>query len=291
VDAVTGFNAVLEGHAQHVARAVCARAGWSEGFEAFSAQIGALPSGLDEVMLQLLRVQSATLASAYHDGERFVAAIEASGGAELVARAFQAPPDGETIFHPDWFIDPANRPVTRYDPEPALDLFNARFPAETWNSTRVSITPAQASTGLALLPEETVRRVVATLRNARALSLQPIADPTAKYVSLVVLEFDAPASAEAYLAAARELSHVKDERMKRGVNRILSSSYVSLDCEDSKGELFQKRMRSGPMEFDVFSIDLQRGPLVLETVFSNEPIERDAHVALVSQLLDSVRER
>jgi hypothetical protein len=45
------------------------------------------------------------------------------------------------------------------------------------------------------------------------------------------------------------------------------------------------------MEFDVSSIDLQRGPLVLETVFSNEPIERDAHVALVSQLLDSVRER
>src|SRR5262245_6039469 len=105
VDAVTGFNALFEGHAQHVARAVCASSGWSEGFDAFTAHIGALPrSGVDELSMQLLRGQSATVASAYNDGERFVAALDEHGGAELVARAFAAPPDAETIFHPDWFI-------------------------------------------------------------------------------------------------------------------------------------------------------------------------------------------
>jgi hypothetical protein len=79
--------------------------------------------------------------------------------------------------------------------------------------------------------------------------------------------------------------------MKQGVNRILSSSYARLDCEDFKGELFQKRMKSGRLEFDVLMIDFQRGPLVIETNFSNEPIEREAHLVLVKELLEAVRER
>jgi hypothetical protein len=147
-DAVTGFNAVLEGHAQHVARAVCAHAGWSDGFDTFTGHIGAVPStGVDEGLRQYLRIQSATILSAYGDGERFVAALDEHGGAELVGRAFATPPDAETIFHPDWFIDPSTRPVSRYDPEPALDLLAARFPADAWTATRVALTPAQVSAG------------------------------------------------------------------------------------------------------------------------------------------------
>jgi hypothetical protein len=291
-DLAAGLNAVIEGHAQHVARAVCAQAGWSEGFEQFTAQIGAVRErGLDEATRLFLNAQGATLASAYHDGERFIAALEASGGSELVARAFQAPPDGETILHPQWFIDPASRPVLRYDPEPALERFLQAFPVESWSSTRFSLTPVQVASGLALLPAESVQRIQASLRSARAVTLQLTAAPGERSVVMALLEFDSTASAEAYLVTAGELARIKDERMKNGQTRILSATYAEVELEGGRGLLAEKRVKSGAQEFEVTSLDLQRGCLVLETVLSVEPMEREAHVELAKAGLAAVRER
>ncbi len=53
--------------------------------------------------------------------------------------------------------------------------------------------------------------------------------------------------------------------------------------------LQQKQMRSGALEFEVWNLDLARGIVVAETIFSGEPIEQDAHVGLAVALLDSVR--
>lgn len=291
-DLATGLNAVIEGHAQHVARAVCAQAGWSEGFEQFTAQLGAVRErGLDEATRQFLLAQGATLASAYHDGERFVAALEASGGRELVARAFQTPPDGETILHPQWFIDPASRPLLRYDAEPALERFLQAFPTESWSSTRFSLTPVQVASGLALLPAESVQRIQASLRSARAITLQLTVAPGERSVVMAVLEFDSSASAEAYLVSAGELARIKDERMKSGQTRILSATYTDLELEGGRGLLAEKRVKSGAQEFEVASLDLQRGMLVLETVLSVAPMEREAHIALAKASLAVVRER
>lgn len=73
------------------------------------------------------------------------------------------------------------------------------------------------------------------------------------------------------------------------IPRTVSSS-VNPDAANASACEFQLS-RTTTLEFDVTTIDLQRGPLLLETLFSNEPIERDAHVALARQLLDSVRAR
>jgi len=288
-DGAAGFNAVLEGHAQHVARAVSTERGWSAGFGALAALVGAPPpSGLDEDTSHLLRMENASYASAYLDGERFVAALEAHDP-ELVARAFLDPPDRATVLHPEWFIDPPLPSTSRYDAEPALDQLAGRFRAEAWSARRVSLTTAHVSSAFALLPQAS-RRVTATLRSARSLSLRPVADPSAKMVVLTILEFDAPTSARAYLVAASELARIQDERMSTGVIRVLSSKSTQLDA-DCKGEYLEKRMKNRELEFDVVSIHIRNGPLVLETLFSGEPIEREAHVALAKQLLGSVRER
>jgi len=291
-DHVQGLNAVLEGHAQLQARRVCAAKGWSDGFAVFTELISAIPPGLDELSLQTVRVQVATTGAAYLEGERFMAALLERGGAEAVTRAFRAPPDAQTVFHPEWFLDPSTRPVPRYDPEPALAQFEARFPAEDWSRTRLGLTPAQVSASLALLEPATVAPIQANLLSARLTSLQPKTDPASKQVILAVFEFQDEASAQGYLAAARELNRIKDERMTKGFLRVLSAQYE--DFTDPGGEAgftVTKRIAAGATEITVNSLDLCRGVLVLETLFSGEPLERDAHIALVTQVAAALKER
>lgn len=294
-DSVQAANSLVEGHAQFRARRVCEQQGWSSGFEAFTGSIGAVPASsavLGEATLAFLRIQGATLASAYHDGERFVAALHASGGDELVARAFRAPPpDAETILHPQWYLDPATRPAVLHDPEPALDLFVARFPAEAWTANRVSLQSAQLAASLALLPEDTVRRVTGSLRAARAVSLQPSADPNAKMVVLVVLEFEGEVAARAFVTAGHELGELKDEKMRQGILRITASEREELDVPGLTGFRQRLAMVNGTLAFEVASVDAARGRLVVEALFSGEPIEDEELVELAGKLLDVVRRK
>ena len=292
-DAAVAANALLEGHAQFEARRVCARAGWSAGFDTYTTAIGALPESageLDEVSRTMLRVQSATIAAAYNQGERFVAALFEAGGAELVARAFREPPaDGDTIFHPEWYLDPTKRPRVLYDAEPALDLVAARYPEETWSSQRASLQQAQVEAALALLPTETVANVVRTLRAARVIVQKPQVAPDSKMVVVALMEFEDEAAARAYLDAARRLGELKAERMKTGSLRITDRRHTELDRPAYSGYLERLHMKIGPTDVEVVALDAARGPLVAECVFSGEPIEDEALAAFAGELLDAAR--
>jgi hypothetical protein len=48
-------------------------------------------------------------------------------------------------------------------------------------------------------------------------------------------------------------------------------------------------MQSGELEFDVATIDVRRGRVVVETIFSGEPPAADEHQKLVRELLDAVQ--
>jgi hypothetical protein len=298
IDAASAINAIVEGHAQHVARRVCKARGWSAGFDAFTAVIGAIPESsksLGEAMLMVQRAQAANLSFAYRDGESFVDALERAGGAEALARAFREPPrDGETILHPEWYLDPKTRPPSLYDPEPALDLFVKRFPAEVWTSQRISLQSNQMEAALALLPKEESRAILASIRNARLVVLNPTANPGEKVVILSVMEFGTAAEARAWVEASGRLSKLKDEQMKTGVVRITGSSTSTIESDDAArtaGLLQTKQMKNGALAFEVKSIDLARGKVVVETLFSGEPIETDPHVKLAIELLDAVKMR
>jgi hypothetical protein len=292
-DAIAAFNAVIEGHAQLEARRVCVQAGWTEGFECFTESIGALPPSAEEqgeAELLLLRLQIDTVATAYYEGERFVAAIQAAGGPEAVARAFRDPPrDGETIFHPEWFLDEKLRPAVRYDLESPLDLFAERFASDAWLTSRQSIQPAQLEAALALLPRESIQRIQSTLRGNRTFVAQPRQAPASKLVVLAVMEFDAEESARFYLEAVRQLGLLKDEVMKTGEIRIVESEYADLDLPSGQGLLQRKRMQVGPQTVEVASVSAVRGRTVVETIFSNEPIEDSAHRELAGTLLEALR--
>lgn len=293
IDAALAISAVIEGHAQFVARRICDARGWNDGFAAFTDSIGSLaPSTAHsgEAMRMLLRAQGLAMASAYHDGERFVAAIDAAGGQTARERAFREPPlDVETVLHPTWWLDPKARPAVLYDPEPALDRFVARFPTDEWTNQRISLSSAQVASSLALLPPAEVEAIASSVRNVRAVSLQPARDPNSRLAIGLVLEFADARAAEAWIDAAERLGRVKDEAMKKGVVRIVASKYERIARADSLGCFQGKEMRNGFTKFAVDTFDVARGRIVVETLFSGEPPPNEEHVALAIELLELVK--
>nr|HMQ21367.1 hypothetical protein [Planctomycetota bacterium] len=80
-NATTALNAVFEGSAQLRSRRICAKAGWSDGFDALREVVSLVPASIlkhGEATAILARASAAAMAFAYHDGERFAAAVVAA---------------------------------------------------------------------------------------------------------------------------------------------------------------------------------------------------------------------
>ena len=78
-----------------------------------------------------------------------------------------------------------------------------------------------------------------------------------------------------------ELGLLKDEAMKTGEVQILAAEYADPQLPFAHGVLQRKRMKAGPSEILVTSISAARGRAVIETIFSNEPIEDASHRVIV----------
>lgn len=294
VDEVIALDAVIEGHAQLMTRRVCGQSGWTDGFEAYTASIGAIPENdrVGEATMLLIRASAAAVASAYGDGERFAAAVLRARPETGSRDLFESPPrDAETILKPEWYLDPSKRPKLLYDVEPALDAFVRGFDAAVWTSVRNNTTGKQLASGLSLLPEEDVAAVVDTLRAARVMQLYPTASPQSKAVILVAMEFDSEDSARHWIEVSARLSDLKNDAMKAGRLRITGSKSTPLERESWSGHLQEKTMMNGRFEFEVATIDAMRGRIVLETIYSGDPPDRDTHIATIAALLSAVELR
>jgi len=283
VDAMTAFNAVLEGHAQLMTRRVCKTSGWLDGFSAFTDSIGALPeNGLDEMTMFLLRVRATTVAAAYLEGERFATAVLDARPETGARDLFESPPkDAETILQPMWYLDPKTRPALLYDVEPAIDAFAARFDPKVWTSSRANATGKQLASGMTMLPKEDIDAVLASLRSARIVQLAPTAAPQSKIALLIVMEFDGEEAARRWVRLSGVISDHKDETMDKGLLRITDSKTTPLERPLLQGLMQQKQMKNGRLQFDVATIDAHKGRLVIETVYSGEPPTAEEHQKVV----------
>ena len=294
-DAVLAQNAVIEGHAQLQARRVCARKGWSKGMTTLTRFTGAVPKSVEklgEAMASWLRAQARTTESWYVDGEKFVKAVAASDSERGAARAFAQPPvDMAEVLNPEWYLDPSKRPSLAFDVEPALDVFEAAHDDATWRGSRMSGSAQSLAASFNMLDPDEAEAATSKIRQFRVLQLVPTADPQSKAAICAVLEFEDDASASQFVALMDQVSKHKDKTMTTGVLRILSSSTEKLDFEGMKGFLQSKTMRNRALEFPFASIDAQRGCLLVETIFSGDPPERDAHIALVRRILDAAEAR
>jgi len=285
-DQILAYNAVIEGHAQLVARAVCKKNGWSEPFAQFTRSIGKVPDMGDEGSNMLARVQAVSLSWAYYDGERFTAKMQAEHGEEGIARAYRTPPKSPAeIFHPEWYLDPASRPKIDYDLDAGFAVLEEARGGDDWNATRQAINSAQIKTALALLPEEDVERFAAHILDSQFLSLVWKDPPGKHFIAGAVFVTDSHSETVFALAAEERLLKAKDEAMKNGALKILDASYTPLRDGQVHGLFAKKTVQVQQQKMPVSTVVLAQDRLVVELAFSNVEVSQEEVVALGEKML------
>lgn len=278
VDEMQGFNGVFEGHAQLLARRICEKRGWKSGFDVFTANIGGVPEGAESLaaaQLDVLRAQGALAAAPYVAGESFMAAVETSG-AESVARAFREPPDNpDLLYRPDWWLDPAKRPKSKFAAQAALDLYESWFPAETWASGRMTLPRAGLEASMTRLGAELTKKALDGRVTSTSISLQPRTDPNSKLVVLALHEFVDERSALDFFTAGTELGKARDEDMRRpdASMRLVELTSELIGDEGWTATVERRKLHNAGFECVATSVRVARREMVVEMVFSNEPVE------------------
>ena len=297
MEAVQSFSAVIEGHAQHVARRVCAGNGWLEAFERLTASFDAVPLGLDETDAMMARMQLAQAATHYVDGERFIAAVAEAAGEEGIRRAFTEPPaEPALIFQPAWFLDPDSRPASTVDLDAGLDVLVAAFEGGAWNSGRDTLTPRQLTANMSqFVPEAVIEQVKRMGRTVRRQALVGTPD-TSRQIAGALFEFASPGDAAAFIAIQHRLLKAKDESLREGRIRITRADYVPV--EGMVGQVAYKEVTIAPAPNEVIRGDTvhfvhvlvaARGPVAVELTYTNVSVDENDLVALGEAMLDTAQ--
>jgi hypothetical protein len=270
VDSSQTVNALIEGHAQFWSRRVCAAHDMTAAFERFSSAISFVPETDDPVRAIFTATYIAQMMFWYEEGERFFLAVHDAKGLEGVREVFQAPPtESVLISQPDWYLDPASRPEAEFDLEERLGVILELASQSDRTMTKMNLLKPQIAAGLALLPEVEVESVLAELQE----SLMGFHQGRNDLFSVGLFSMSSAVWSRAFYNLEEELLYAKDEAMKEGSVKILSSVYEFLEEGSQHGEAVvgnfeslycKKAMEVGSMEMEISNLIAVRGRTVIE---------------------------
>lgn len=250
-DALMATNALIEGHAQHVARQVCAELGWDVGFNALERAIARPAAGV------------------YVDGETFVAALDRAGGRAAIAEAFAAPPrDLAEVRNPGWFLNPGSRPRARFDLEAAARSFVNDHPYDTWDPSIPATDRRRVAMVFAGRPPEDVRARLGALLGVHFVTTSPSKADRMRTASAGVHEWASETSARAFVAQALATHRAQDRASSAGVER---SSYEEVTLEDLSGFIVRKRLYVLGSELRTVEFWATQGSLTVHLAWGNRP--------------------
>lgn len=266
------WNALVEGHAQFVTRRILTDLDAEQLFEQFEEYILAVPAGADESDRYLHRLMSSTLRFGYVDGRHFFEGLaERYPDRPFVEDVFASPPaDKSAVLHPETFYEgrPARTDLPPLDP--LWGELHAQL-GEGWDaSTRTVDEVGLRATFGDFVEAQKVARVVSHLQDSEALVSSRAGESPANAVSAVFLMASSE-SARDFFDLLEELHRAKDERLKEGKVRIVSSSYSSYDFAVPT-LIAAKELELDGRRVTVHDILALAGPHVVE-IYSDEPVE------------------
>jgi hypothetical protein len=286
------MNALIEGHAQFVARRACAKVGNLRGFKLFTSSIDFLPETEDAGAEYMGRIAVAQFSFAYKDGERFIAALVKAKGAGVIKQVFDAPPeDSILISEPSWYLDPTLRPEQPYDFERTLGRFESTLDKQTpdfWTMTKVELLGPQISAAFSVLPKERYEEAVKDILECRVLIAQ---NPRGDGAMISAGLFALPTGPKAEYILELELAMIEAKRaqLPNGV-RIEDSLVEELlltDTAQFEGVWVDQIILVGDKEITNFAVLGRRGQAVVELNFIGFPISRKDAVSMAEQLLQA----
>lgn len=287
-EATRAFDAVLEGHAQFVARGVCQTLGLETEFETFTASIGKPPvlETQEEGLAMISRALSVASAGSYHDGELFIAALFAGGGERAVKRAFQNPPtEMEIIFHPGWFLNPSSRSQSPVDFKACFTAVEGAFDSEIWKAQRSTASRAQIEESLSLVQTKERNMILNGMRFNRCLVITPRKGPIDRMAIVGLFIFDSPAGAGLYVAASESMGRAKDRKLAGGSVRVVAAVYEMARGERWQGLYWDKQVDTFGQTVHVSGLVGHRGTTVVEINFSGMEADKEILGAFMDVIL------
>ena len=285
-DAILAYNAVVEGHAQFVARRVCAANGWSAGFHVFTRAIGKTPDLGDDGMNMLARMQAASASWAYIQGEEFIGEIQAVRGNSIIERIYREPPESPAIIsNPQWFLDPTTKPRVYHTIDAGLAMFADGFEDKEWTKESRTMNNAELETVMELLPEQDVARITEHLQTCKMQVLQSKNPPGERMIAAGVFACDSHHEATFLLACEERLMRKKDEAFKEGAIKVLDASYTPKNSGTIQGVFANKTVDYNGRKLPVSTLVLRQERLVLDVTFSNHEITEQEAMHLGRKLL------
>ena len=257
-DAGRAYNAVVEGHAQFVARGLADGLGLSESFALYTRTLSAAPESAGASGMQT--GHSALVAAIYEGGERFIEALHAAGGDEAIRRVFLEPPtDLSSIAHPEWFLHPDTRPRVNVDLDAGLDVITKALAGhDGWVERRVSLSEREFAAYLTpLTPDEIAPIAEALLQNRQLTASHKDGAQTA----LTLMEFASAEDALKYIAAFSKMRRLRDEA-KQKEGRIEGATYRTLADPDPNGFLYEQTTLIGDTPVKMSGLCAAKGPVV-----------------------------
>lgn len=290
-DAAVAYNAVVEGNAQFMSRRISEQNGWSSGFDAFTGAIGQVVGFEDEPALRLLiEAAAALMQSAYYDGEKFVAAVHASGGEQAVAEALRNPPEeAELIFNPAWYIDPATRPKFSVDVKAGVKAFVAPYPEESWLHTFSSPSRAQLAAALGVLPPQDLNRILDSMRQKQIVVVQPRKDPASQMIVGSMFLFDTVESASFFMKAEQRVHELRDKEMSTGSVRVVSSEAEDVSGNGWAGKKISKEISVPGDTVVAKTVFARQGKAVIELLWSVAEVTDAELVEATERMFRSAR--
>jgi hypothetical protein len=277
------WNALIEGHAQHVTHKILAAEGKADLFQEFERTVGATPPGLDPTQKFLAGIMAQSLSFAYLDGRVFFERLKESGPASYVDDVFKNPPKNKSvIIRPERYYDPDAAPVL-VDLDPLWESI-AKAYDDSWFTTKRELDESILRGAIGdFVEKERVDAALAEFEGGNALSLQPIAAPDSKFIAVSVTQLQGVAAAKRFYDLNVALMKAKDEKLKGGLIRVIETKYTTLDLEQKVRHTLKKaRIEAGGQTVAAQALLVQTGKFVLEFVFNNYEPDR-------SQLIEQLK--
>ena len=285
-DALKALDALMEGHAQFVAKRVAAAWGIPEAFDTLTSAILEMPEVEQEILRMVLEVLHAELTFSYVRGHAFVEAVHAAkGDAGLEAMLREPPRSTRWIEHPEQALDPdATGPSV--DLVRALDAFAALAGDPRWSTVKNRVKESTLEVLRPQVPEAMREDFLRGLVDGHVLVGQIPAEQ--RQVVVMLLAFEEASQALRFLEIERAVQEARDEAELPDGTAILEARYE--EGAGSEGRLAgfraDKRISIGPLELDVASHSFATERFFGQVLRVNVPeITREHEVKAIARLL------